>query len=75
MQEMRITQIWPTTHWNVVWENIHSTPVPGGMKAAWCRVIHDILPTSYRVHKIRMSPTGKCNNCDVQDKILHRIIE
>jgi len=32
IQDMHITKIWPNTHWNTVWKNIHCTPVPGGTK-------------------------------------------
>ena len=74
-QEMRITKIWPTTDWKNVWKNIHRTPVSGGMKAAWCKVINDTLPTNDRLHKIRMSPTDKCSNCCMHDTVQHRLIE
>ena len=72
---MRINKIWPNTDWNTVWENIHCTPVPGGMKAAWYKVIHDILPTNVRLYKIRISPTDNCSNCGMHDKLQHRLVE
>ena len=71
---MRITKIWPNPDWYTVWKNIHCTPVPGGTKAVWYKVIHDILPTNVRLHKIRISPTDKCNNCGMHDTIApHRM--
>jgi len=75
IQDVRISKIWPNTHWNTVWKNIHCTPVPGGKKAAWYKVTHDILPTNVRLHKIRISPTDKCNNCGMHDTLQHRLIE
>jgi len=75
IQDMRITKIWTTTDWNMVWKNIHCTPVSGGSKAVWYKVIHDILLTNVRLHKIRISPTDKGNNCGMHDTIQHRLIE
>ena len=75
LQDMRITKIWTTTDWNTVWKNIHGTPVSGGTKVVWYKVIHDILPTNVRLRKIRISPTDECNNCGMHDKIQHRLIE
>jgi len=72
---MRITKLWPNTDWYTVWKNIHCTPVRGGTKTAWYNVIHDILPTNVRLHKIRISPTDKCNNFGMHDTIQHRLIE
>jgi len=75
IQDMHITKIWPNTDWNTVWKNIHCTPVPGGMKAAWYKVMHGILPTNVRLYKIRISPTDKCSNCGMHNTLQHRLIE
>ena len=75
VQEMRIIRTWPTTEWTIVWKNIHSTPVSGGMKAAWYKVINDIHPTNDHLHKIRTSPTDKCRICGMQDTVQHHLIE
>ena len=75
IQDMRITKIWPNTDWNTVWKNLHYTPIPGGTKAAWYKVINDILPTNERVHEIRMSPTDTCSNCGMHDTLQHRLTE
>jgi len=74
-QEMRIIRIWPKTDWTTVSKNIHRTPVSGGMKAAWYKVINDILPTNDRLNKIRMSPTDKCRICGMQGTVQHHLIE
>ena len=72
---MGINKIWSTADWNTVWKNIHFTPVPGRTKGVWNKVIHDILPTNVRLHKIRISPTDKCNTCGMHDTIQHRLVE
>ena len=58
-----------------MWKNIHCTPLSGGTKAVWYKVIHNILPTNVRLNKIRISPTDKYNNCGMHDTIQHRLIE
>ena len=75
IQDMRISKIWPSTDWNTVWKNIPCNPVPGGTKASWYKVTHDIIPTIVRLHKLRISPTDKCNNCGMHDTLQHRLIE
>jgi hypothetical protein len=75
LQELRITKLWPHTDWNTVWTSIHCAPVPGGTKAAWFKVVHDILPTNVRLHNIRISPTHKCSHCGRLDTVLHRLTE
>jgi len=74
-REMRVTTIWQTTDWSSVWKNLAETPVAGEKKAAWYKVIHDIIPTNERLHRIRIAPTDKCRHCDRQDTILHRLTE
>jgi hypothetical protein len=75
LQDVRITKVWRNTEWKTVWKNIHCTPVPGGTKAVWYKVIHDILPTNVRLHKIRISPTDKCILCGMQDTLQHCLIK
>jgi len=43
-KEMRIINLWPQTAWPTVWKNLGEAPVPGATKAAWYKVVHDILP-------------------------------
>ena len=75
IQDMRITKIWPNTNWNTVWKNLHYTPIPGGTKAVWYKVINDILPTNERLHKIQMSPTDTRSICGMHDTPQHRLTE
>ena len=58
-QEMRIITMWPNTDWSSVWKNLAETPVPGEIKAAWYKVINDILPTNERLQIIRITPTDR----------------
>jgi len=72
---MRITQLQPQAKWTVVWKNLHESPVPDTSRAAWYRVIHDIIPTNVRLHKIRMTPTDSCRICGKRDTLEHRIVD
>jgi len=74
-QEMRITRLWSNTDWSTVWKNIGEAPVSGTNEAEWYEIIHEILPTNVRLHKIRMVSTDKCGNCDTAEMIEHRLIE
>ena len=53
---VRIERLWPDTDWAAVWKNLWSTPAPESTKASWYRIIHDIVPTQERLHKIRFAP-------------------
>jgi len=75
IHDMCITKIWQNTDWYTVWKNIHCTLVSGGTKAVWYKEIHDILPANVRLHKIRISPNDKCNNCGMHDTIQHGLIK
>ena len=57
-----------------MWRNLHDASVSETCKAEWFKVIHDILPTHDRLHKIRLSPTNRCRNCPETDTIAHRIL-
>ena len=72
---MRITNLWPQTAWPTVWKDLWEAPVPGATKAAWYKVVHDILPTNERLFRIRMVPTDMCRKCDRTDTLSHRLIE
>jgi len=58
-----------------VWKNLGEAPVPGATKAAWYKVIHDILLTNVRLFRIRMVPTDTCRTCDRTDTLSYRLIE
>jgi hypothetical protein len=63
-REMRIITIWPNTDWSSVWKNLAETPVPGEIKAAWYKVINDILSTNEWLQRMHIVPTDRCRHCD-----------
>jgi hypothetical protein len=73
--EMRITKIWPQVDWKHVWTNLHSTPVDDTDKIQWYRVMHDIIPTNVRLHRIRLASTEGCAAYGQRDSLEHRLIE
>jgi hypothetical protein len=54
-RDVRVTLLYPTTDWAMVWTNLHGTWASNGIKANWYTVIHDILPTNERLHTTRMT--------------------
>ena len=73
-QDILIVHQRPDIQWKAAWRNLHNAPVPERYKSEWYKVIHDILPTQDRLHKIRLSPTNKCRNCQEPDTMAHRIV-
>jgi hypothetical protein len=41
------------------------------VKANWFRVIHDILPTNWRLHTIRLTDSALCSTCGQRDTLMH----
>jgi hypothetical protein len=74
-QEMRISRMWPQANWRQIWRNLTVAPTSEDDKAVWYRTIRDIHPTNERLHRIKISPTDKCNACGVEDTVLHRLVE
>jgi len=74
-KEMLIASLWSQTAWPTVWKNLGEAPVPGATKAAWYKVIHDILPTNIRLCRIRMVPTHACRKYDRTERLSYRFIE
>jgi hypothetical protein len=73
--EMRITKISPDHDWATIWSNVHIAPVSATTKGEWYRIIHDLIPTNERLHKIRLSQRDRCNLCNEQDTLRHRVTE
>jgi hypothetical protein len=61
-QEMRIEKQYPHADWKTIWKNLTITPISGPEKMNWYKVIHDIIPTNVRLHRIRIYPTD--NRCE-----------
>ena len=72
---MRIERLWPNTDWASVWKNLWTTPGSESIIASWYKIIHDIIPTQERLHKIRIAPTDLCSACPEKDTLRHRILE
>jgi len=66
-QEMRITRMCPQANWRQIWRNLTVALTSEDDKAVWYRTIHDILPKNERLHRIKISPTDKCNACGAED--------
>jgi hypothetical protein len=57
---MRIERLWSNTDWPVVCRYIKATSRQESLKAQWYKVIHNLIPTNERLHKIHLSPTDQC---------------
>jgi len=53
---MRAEKQCPEAEWKTIWKNLALTPTTGEDKANWYKVIHDIIPTNERLHRIRIAP-------------------
>ena len=73
--EMRIQKIWPETDWTQVWKNLHDAPISEDIRCTWYTVIHDLTPTNERLHRINMTSSNKCQQCDSPDNMTHRLTE
>jgi hypothetical protein len=67
--------MWAETQWKSVWKTLQMTPKTNTIKVQWYQVIHDLIPTNLRLHRINLPTTSQCRFCSRQDTLLHRIIE
>ena len=74
-REVRVTQIQPGIDWGKVWNNLHNIPTSEGAKSAWYAVLHDLLPTNTRLHRIQLAETENCTLCGEKDTTVHRLTE
>ena len=74
-REVRIMQLQPAIDWSLVWGNLHDVRLSDGTRSAWYMVIHDIIPTNARLHRIRLMDTEKCTQCRRQNTMLRRLTE
>jgi len=72
---MCIERLWPVTDWATIWRNLRAAPVSETIKITWYRVVHDIVPTNERLHKIRIACAERCRHCDRKDTLRHRFTE
>ena len=74
-RELRVKQIQPGIEWERVWSNLHSIPTSEGTRSAWYMVIHDLIPTNTRLHRIWLVDTEECTLCGKQDTMIHKLTE
>jgi len=74
-REVRIMHLQSAINWSLVWDNLHNVILPDGARSAWYRVIHDIITTNVRLHRIRLTDTEICTHCMRQCTILRRLTE
>ena len=74
-REIRIMQIQTNIDWSLVSGSLHNVRLSDGVRSAWYTVVHDVIPTNVRLHKIRLMDTDNCTQCERQDTTLHRLTE
>jgi len=74
-REVRIMQLQPAIDWSLLWGSLHNLRLSVGAISAWYVVIHDVIPTNARLHRIRLMDTDNCTQCGRQDTVLHRLTE
>jgi len=74
-REVRVKQIQPGNDWGKVWNNLHSIPTSEGARSAWYAVLHDLLPTNTKLHRIKLVETENCTLCGEKDTTAHSLTE
>jgi hypothetical protein len=72
---VRIMQHQPAVDWSLVWGQSRNIISPDGARSAWYMVIHDIISTNVRLHRIRLMDMDKCTQCRRQDTKLNLLTE
>jgi hypothetical protein len=72
---MRFERLEPHRKWSLIWRIFWNAPVTMHTRARWYHIIHDVLPTNYRLHNIGMAPTDACHKCGGRDILVHPLIE
>jgi hypothetical protein len=72
---MRVVKQIPETDWKRVWTNLLDACTAGTLTAVWYAVLHDLVPTSVRLHKIRLADTSDSKKCGSVDILSHRLTE
>ena len=75
VQGIRIVKLWPNSDWEAIWRNLALAPTAQSDIVTWYKVIHDIIPTNDRLHRIKIAPTDICTECGRKDTISHRLKE
>jgi hypothetical protein len=70
---MRIIQKPRQARWEQTWRNIASPFLPATVCSEWYRVVHDIVPTNDRMHKIGLMDTDLCTTSRTTDTLEHKL--
>jgi len=74
-RELHVKQIQPGIDWAKVWNNLQGVPTSEGARSAWYAVLHDLLPTNTRLHRIQLVETENYTVCGEKDTTVHRLTE
>ena len=74
-QKMRVETIWPNADWRQIWDKLMQATTSEADKAEWYKVVHDVIPTNERLHRIKITSTALCGDCGTRDTLLHRLTE
>jgi hypothetical protein len=72
---MRFERLEPHRQWTLIWKKLWNAPITMHTIASWYHIIHDSLPTNYRLHNIGTAQMDACHNCGGRDTLVHRSIE
>lgn len=61
-------------HWDTVWKNVSCSVLSSDARTALYKAINDIISTNERLHKIGLSDTDLCRDCNLVDTVQHRYI-
>jgi len=70
---MFIQKLWSNTDWTRIWKNLKNAPISDNARCIWYQVIHDLMPTNARLHRIKMTPSISCQSCTLDDTMEHRL--
>jgi hypothetical protein len=74
-REVRVELLQPGIEWVRVLNDLHNTRASEGSMPAWYMVVHDIIPTHFRLHLIRLVETENFSLRGKQDTTLHQLTE
>jgi hypothetical protein len=74
-REIRMEHLYPGQDWSKVWKNIAKARITDEARSAWYSGFHDLIPTNFRLHNIRMADNEDCTLCGRRDNLTHRLTE
>jgi len=73
--EMGIQKLWSNTDWTRIRKNLKDVPGSDNTRCIWYQVLHDLIPTDVRLHRIKMTPSNSYQRCTMADILEHRLTE